>query len=320
MDEFSLIDKLRNEFGEPSPGVEVGIGDDAAVVAAGPGLRWAVTTDALVEGVHFDTRYSDARHLGMKALAVNLSDLAAMGAEPRHCLLALTVRDGLGERFFDELIVGIRRVAREHRVSIVGGNLSRAPILSITVTAMGSLPGPSLTRAGGRPGDRLLVTGPLGDAAMGLALLGRGSPLLAEDEQALVERQLAPTPRVAVGQALRAMASAAIDISDGLVQDAGHLARASSCAARIDAGRLPLSPAYRRLSQKEPDPLAAALAGGEDYELLFAVRPELVRTATLTAQGVGSDLHEIGDLAEGAGVVVEEGGRARHTPPGWRHF
>jgi len=321
MDELALIEMLEARFRKPSPSVEVGVGDDAAVVSSGGGARWAVTTDALVEGVHFDLGYGDARRIGHKALAVNLSDLAAMGATPRHCLLSLTLRDGIDDELIDGLLDGVEALAREHRVSIIGGNLSSAPCLTVTVTALGELSAPGLTRSGGNPGDRLMVTGHVGSAALGLELLRAGRDDLGPEESALVERQLAPEPRVAAGEVLRSMATAGIDISDGLAQDAGHLARSSRCGVRIDLEKLPLSPAYERLTAGRDDPWTPALAGGEDYELLLAVPPPMVRTAVLTAAGAGCVLQEIGELTLGEGVaIIDSEGRQLEPPAGWRHF
>lgn len=322
MNELELIETLERRFRSPSPSVEVGVGDDAAIVASGGGMRWALTTDAMVEGVHFDLALTDPERLGRKALAINLSDLAAMGSRPRHCLLALMLPAETEGGFVDRLLDGVEATAREHRVSVVGGNLSRGPCLSITVTAVGELSGPALTRDGGRPGDRLLLTGEVGSSALGLELLRRGpAEVLPPELAALVERHLDPTPRVAVGEALRGIARAAIDISDGLAQDAGHLARASRCGARIHLARLPLAGPYRALTADREDPFGPALGGGEDYELLFAVPEMMVRTAVTTAAGVGCALHEIGALEEGSGVVIEaEDGSERPAPAGYRHF
>lgn len=320
MNEFDLIAKLKRRFSQPSPSVEVGIGDDAAVVAAGGGRRWALTTDSLIEGVHFERRHTTGRLLGRKALAVNLSDLAAVGADPRHALIALGLPEDVDEPFFDELFEGIAELAGEHRVAVVGGNISRAPALLITVTAVGDLDGPPLERRGAKPGDLLVVTGPVGSAALGLGLLAEGREDLDDEERELVRRHLDPEPKVAVGQALRLMARAGIDISDGLAQDAGHLAAASRCGVRIELGKLPVSPAYHRLTEGLDDPWLPALAGGEDYELLLAIPPELLHTAQLTANGAGSLLYDIGVLVQGEGVVViDEAGGERPAPKGWEH-
>lgn len=319
--EFDLIAQLERRFAKPSAGVEVGIGDDGAVVASGGGMRWVLTTDALVEGVHFDRQYGTARQLGHKALAVNLSDLAAMGAEPRHALVALTVPDETESDFVEGLFEGLDALARENRVSVVGGNISRSPVVTVTLTAIGSVAGPAMLRSGGSPGDRLLVTGDLGSAALGLDLLTGGQDPSDDDEAALIARQLEPIARVAAGQALRLIATAGIDISDGLAQDAGHLASASRCGARISLDALPISPAYERLTEHLEDRWIPALAGGEDYELLLSVPPSMVHTAQMTANQVGTMLYDIGELVDGDGVViVEADGTERPAPAGWTHF
>lgn len=320
MKEFDLITKLERRFRRPSPSVEIGIGDDAAVVAAGGGMRWAVTTDAMVAGVHFEMNRGTPLQLGRKALAVNLSDLAAMGAEPRHALIALGLPENTEEPFLDALFDGLDEMAREHRMSIVGGNITRSPLLTITVTVLGRLAGPALERGGGNAGDKLLVTGPIGSSTLGMKLLLDGKQDLDDDEAELVQRHLDPTPRVAVGEELRLIATAGIDISDGLAQDAGHLARASRCGARIELAKLPLSPAYEKLTASLEDPWHPALAGGEDYELLLAVPAEMVQTAQQTAVGVGSLLTEIGELVVGQGVVIVDVEGVEHPPPaGWEH-
>jgi thiamine-monophosphate kinase len=323
MHEFELIAMVQQRFSRPSPGVELGIGDDAAVVAAGGGRRWVFTTDAVMEGVHFDRSYGTAHQLGRKALAINLSDLAAMGADPRYALIALACPEELEAPYLEELFAGLDELGREHRVSIIGGNVSRAPCLSLTITAIGDLSGPPLVRSGANPGDRLFVTGELGSAALGLELLRGALNVSNQDDEGapFIERQLDPRPRVAVGQALRLMATAGLDISDGLVQDAGHMATASGCSLRIERDRLPLAPAYHRLAQALPDPWAPALNGGEDYELLLTIPPTLAQTAQLTANQVGAELHEIGEVTGGSGVVVvDETGAPVIAPPGWQHL
>jgi thiamine-monophosphate kinase len=321
MRELEIIAKLQRRFGKVSPSVEIGIGDDAAVVASGGGMRWALTTDALVEGVHFDMSRCTPRQLGYKSLAVNLSDLAAMGALPRHVLVALALPPTVAEEVVDGIFDGIAALAGEHRVSVVGGNITRSPVLAVTITALGELSGPALERGGGRPGDRLMITGDVGSSAIGHQLLASGRTGFDDLERDLVRRHLEPEPRVAAGQALRLIASAGIDISDGLAQDAGHLARASRCGARIELARLPLSPAYHGLTRHLDDPWLPALAGGEDYELLLAVPPERVRTAGHAASAAGVVLHEIGELVQGSGVVViDEAGAERPAPAGWEHF
>jgi len=260
--EFARIDRFARFF--PRAQVPVGIGDDCAVLRPRPGFELCVTTDAVVEGVHFMRARFTLADVGHKALAVNLSDLAAMGARPRWFVCALELPPWVDDRGVDALARGMSALARRHRVDLVGGNLSRAAALSVTITAAGEVPrGRALLRGGGRAGDRLYVSGTLGDARRGLALLESGARGLAR------AKQLRPEPRIPLGLLARRFASAAIDISDGLAQDAGHLARASGVRAMVRMERLPVTKALRRYAGEASSAWAAA--GGEDYELLLAV-------------------------------------------------
>jgi thiamine-monophosphate kinase len=264
-----------------------------------------------VEGVHFDRRFTPG-DVGWKALAVNLSDLAAMAARPLWGLVALAFPREEDPARVLGVARGVAACARRHGMAIVGGNVSRAPALSISITAVGACaPRAFLTRAGARPGDVLLGSGTFGDAALGL------EPGAAA---ALARRQRRPTPRIALGRALAGIAHAAIDVSDGVVQDLGHVAEASGVRAVLEAERLPRSPAYRRRAARLADPLAPALAGGEDYELLVAVPPGKVAAALAAARAVRTPLSVIGRFERGAGVRVLEGGRARAVPSGHDHL
>ncbi|HZA51980.1 MAG TPA: thiamine-phosphate kinase, partial [Myxococcaceae bacterium] len=237
--EFARIGRFSRFFSVAR--VPVGIGDDCAVLRPRPGWDLCVTTDALVEGVHFTREHFSLADVGHKALAVNLSDLAAMGARPAWFLCALELPAWVDDRRLDGLARGMSALAREHRIALVGGNLSRARSLSVTLTAVGEVPrGGALRRAGGRAGDRLYVSGRLGDARLGLALLAKG---LRGQARA---RQLRPTPRIALGLVARRFASAAIDVSDGLAQDAGHLAAASGVRALLQVNRLPIGAELER--------------------------------------------------------------------------
>jgi thiamine-monophosphate kinase len=292
-------------------GVVLGVGDDAAVLAPPRGERLVATVDEVVEGVHFDRRFTPG-DIGWKALAVNLSDLAAMGARPLWGLLALAFpREEPPARILG-VARGIAACARRFGLAVVGGNVSRAPALSIAVTALGAVaPGRHLTRDGARPGDVLLGSGTFGDAALGL-----------EDgaAPALARRQRRPVPRLALGRAVARIARAAIDVSDGLVQDLGHVARASGVRAVLEVERLPLSPAYRRRTAGLADPFAGALAGGEDYELLLAVPPAKVPAALAAARRARTPLSVLGGFERGAGVRVVQGGRTRSVPSGHDHL
>jgi thiamine-monophosphate kinase len=257
--EFALIDRIRKRCDATRADVRLGIGDDAALLAVPSGKLLAVSTDTLVAGVHFlpDTA---ARDIGWKALAVNLSDLAAMGAEPAWATLALTLPSA-DARWVDEFADGFAELSREHCVALVVGDTTQGP-LSITVTIHGLVPaGAALTRAAARVGDGVYVTGTLGDAAAGLLLVQSN----AEASAPLLERLHRPTPRVQQGLILRGRATACIDVSDGLAADLGHICDASGVGAQIDADALPasseLSAAFDANARR-----AFQLAGGDDYE------------------------------------------------------
>ncbi|HEX9242761.1 MAG TPA: thiamine-phosphate kinase [Anaeromyxobacter sp.] len=310
--EFELIALFTRALPLEGGEVVLGPGDDAAVLRPRPGEDLVATVDAVVDGVHFDRRATKA-DVGWKSLAVNLSDLAAMGARPVAALVALALPRGVRAAAVRELARGLGACARAHRIPIVGGNVTRADVLSVTVTALGAVPrGRAVLRAGARPGDLVAVTGTLGDAALGLR---RGAA------PALARRQRRPTPRVAAGLALAPLAHAAVDVSDGLVQDLGHLCRASGVGCRIGVAELPLSPAYRRAAARLADPFAAALAGGEDYELVLALPPTALGAARAAAARARTPLAVIGRFVRGAGVeVVGTDGRPRPGPAGHDHL
>jgi thiamine-monophosphate kinase len=303
--EFALIDRFTRGFRRPGEGVLVGIGDDAAVLAPPPGEQLVATVDAVVEGVHFGPGFRPAE-VGWKSLAVNLSDLAAMGARPLWALVGLATPRGEDRARLGRMGDGLADCARRFGVAVVGGNVTAARDLSLTVTVVGSVrPGAALLRSGGRPGDLLLVSGTLGDAALGLA------PGAAP---ALRRRQRRPQPRLALGQALSGVARAAIDVSDGLLQDLGHLCEASGTGAVVELPRLPLSAEYRRATRGRADAFEAALGGGEDYELLVAVAPARLEEAQAAARAAGVPLTEVGRLTRRPGTWVVKGGGGRYRP------
>jgi thiamine-monophosphate kinase len=305
MNEFALIDLFTRPLPRRGEGTLLGVGDDAAALAPPPGEAVVATVDAVVEGVHFDARFPP-EDVGWKALAVNLSDLAAMGARPLWALVALGVPRGAAERRMARIARGLGRCARRFGVSVVGGNVTRAAELSLTVTALGVAPPRRLLRrAGARVGDAVLVSGTLGDAALGLA---------PRAPAALLRRQRRPEPRVALGRALAGIATAAVDLSDGLVQDLGHLCRASGVGASVRIAELPLSPAYRRAAPRLPDPWGPALAGGEDYELCVTVAPRRLREALAAARRARTPLAVVGTIVRGRAVEVVECGGGIHPP------
>jgi thiamine-monophosphate kinase len=320
--EFRLIERIRELTAQPRDDVRIGIGDDAAVLAVPAGQELAVAIDTLVEGVHFP-RGTAAVDIGWKALAVNLSDLAAMGASPAWALLALTLPDA-DAAFVEGFAEGFAKLAQSHRLALVGGDTTRGP-LSISVAVHGFVPpGKALTRAGARVGDTVLVTGTLGDAAAGLHALQH--PLDDGDGRSglrdyLIERLNLPTPRLSAGAALRGQASACIDISDGLLADLNHICVASGVGAEIDAALLPRSSALMALYD-EASALQFALSGGDDYELCFSVPAQRVADVQADLSRLGCGVTRVGRIVEGAGVRVRgtDGEWLATDRPGWEHF
>ena len=317
--EFELIGKYFARLGAARSDVRIGVGDDGAVLMPPAARELVAVTDSLVEDVHFP-KGSPAASIGHRAFAVNLSDIAAMGAEPAWALLALTLPDS-DETWLEEFARAAGDLCRRHGVALVGGDTTRGP-LSITVTVMGIVPvGVALERRGGQPGDAIFVTGSPGDAAAGLALeqnrLHVADPMSA---QILRDRFLFPTPRCDVGVALRGLASACIDVSDGLGGDLEKLCAASKCGAEIDAAALPVSEALVAAVGREVA-REYALTGGDDYELLFTV--PLARLGAMThavALGLGP-VTRIGTLMSGNGVRVSaRGGVTQFSGSGFDHF
>ncbi len=310
--EHELIDRFTRALPTRGEGVVLGPGDDAAVVRPPAGEDLVLTVDAVVEGIHFDERFSPA-DVGWKALAVNLSDLAAMGARPLFALAALALPAHASASTALGMARGLGACARAHRVAVVGGNVSRASEVSLTVTAVGAVPrGRAVLREGARAGDLVAVTGTIGDAALGLR------PGAAP---ALVRRQRRPRARLAAGRALSPLVRAAIDVSDGLVQDLGYVCRASGVGALVGVADLPLSPAYRRATRRLARPWAPALAGGEDYELVLAVPPESLHAARAAARRAGVPLTVVGRFVRGGGVrVLGPRGEPVAAPAGHDHL
>lgn len=275
LSEFELITRLSGGL-RLSRRTILGAGDDCAIVSQHG--RTLVTIDSLVENTHFDLQWGTPRQLGWRALAVNLSDIAAMGGRPTACVVNLAVRDGIPVRTLEQIYAGLRDAARETGTDIVGGNIARARQLSITIALLGEAGRGVMRRDTARPGDEIFVTGTLGDAALGWRILAgklkerAGAKKYRAAKLYVVERFLAPTARLYPGQRLAALrpAPAAIDVSDGLMQDLGHILERSGVGAQIDASRVPVSTAYRALMGAD---LTHALTGGEDYELIFCVRP-----------------------------------------------
>jgi len=318
LSESALIERYFRVSGAQRADVLLGIGDDAAVLRTREGCDLVATTDTLVAGVHFPPG-SPPASIGHRALAVNLSDLAALGAEPAWALLALTLPEA-DEGWLAEFTAGLDALARAHGVALVGGDTTRGP-LCITVQLLGHVArGSALTRAGAHAGDALFVSGTPGDAAAGLALEQARLQAPAAARAYLRERFLLPTPRVALGARLRAHASACIDVSDGLLGDAGKLAGASRLGAELAFEQLPVSDALRTLLG-EQSARELALTGGDDYELCFAVPPANI--ARLIAELPPQDWRytRIGTLRAAAGVVVVRDGTVMEfSHSGYQHF
>jgi thiamine-monophosphate kinase len=313
LDEFEII--ARYFSGHPGEGVILGIGDDAAVLDVNEPI--VVAVDTIVGGVHFPPDLS-SHAIGYRALAVNLSVFAAMGAKPRWATLALTL-PAADESWLEGFAAGFFELATQFGVGLVGGDTTRGP-LTASVQLIGTLPsGQALRRSGGRAGDDVYVTGTLGDAAGALPLLARGGTATAAESE-LIARFEYPTPRVAEGLALASVAAAAIDVSDGLVADLGHICRQSGCGARIDIERLPLS---RALCGIYGAPRAAdfALGGGDDYELCFTARREQAAAVAAALARCATPFTRIGELVAGNEVVCCRGGRpVALTVSGYTHF
>jgi thiamine-monophosphate kinase len=306
----------------------LGLSDDAAVIAPPAGADLVLTTDGVIEGVHF---FPDdpADAVARKALRVNLSDLAAKGAEPLGFLLSLALPDKADEKWLASFAKGLGADAEAYGCPLLGGDTDRTPgLLSASISAFGSLPrGTMVKRSGARAGDRIVVTGTVGDAALGLVL--RREParaarakLSASERTHLAARYLLPEPRVALAGALRAHASAAIDISDGLAGDLTKLAAASGVSVRIEAKRLPLSPAAQKMVAAEPALFETVLTGGDDYEILAAVSPAALEALQAAAEAAGITLSEIGTVGAGAGVEIigSDGRPIELSHPSFSHF
>ncbi len=308
MDEPRFVAALQKQF--PFH-YGLGIGDDASVVRCGK-TRQLISTDLLIEDVHFRLRDVSPAALAEKALAVNISDIAAMGGRAQYFYLGLGFPDGLPPGYLRAFFSGLARAAKKWRVELAGGDYSRAAKMVIAVTIVGAAPVP-VRRSGARPGDWIGVTGPTGGSALGLKLL-----LAGQKNSPFIRRHQHPQPQVEKGARLARFAHAMIDVSDGLLLDLSRLLRASGVGAEIDYERLPVSAGFRRscrrngFAEKE-----LVLAGGEDYELLFAVSPERERRLRRT----GMAYHLIGRIGAGRRLRLRENGRPLSVPRlGFDHF
>lgn len=321
--EFALIDRLRRIVPAAGPGLTLGIGDDAAVLAfAAPVVA---TCDIQVEGVHFTRALCEPSDIGWRAIAVNLSDIAAMGGTPRFVLVSLALPEETPVATVDGLYRGVAEISTAHSLVVAGGNLSSTsgPMV-IDVTVLGEA-NRTVTRAGARPGDRVWITGAVGKSAAG-RFLAQHQEIRIADREALITAYRRPTPRVEMGKTLGgdSAVNAMIDTSDGTASDLLHVAEASAVGVRIETGRLPIPPGLAEAAGAAgSDPVTWALAGGEDYELLFTANGEFDRRATGLAGRLGVPLTHIGDIvpeAEGRWIIDRDGRRRPLAALGWDHF
>jgi thiamine-monophosphate kinase len=304
--------------------LQLSIGDDAAAFRIRPGYLLLVSSDALIERIHFDRKWTSPKDLGWKALAVNLSDIAAMGGDPLYALTTLGIPPKIPSGFIAAFYRGLNKLASRHGVSLVGGDTCSSPKdLFIDLTILGEVkPHQLLTRSGAKPGDVLFVTGTLGESAIGLELLKKGSKA-SHPGTHFIERHLRPSPRLVIGRYLSShqIASALIDISDGLSTDLHHLCEQSRVGAVIEGSQIPLPKIPAAMNVKlAKSPMNYALNGGEDYELLFAVPSQKTHLVPSLIDGI--PVHEIGKVTRQRGICsIKEGYRTRKLPTGgFDHF
>lgn len=317
----SEFDLIRRYFIHPAPHTRLSVGDDCALMAPSPGLELAVSTDVLVAERHFfgDT---DPYRLGRKSAAVNLSDMAAMGAVPRWATLGITLSEQQGEPWVDAFARGFHDELQSFGTDWVGGDTTAGPLAVIAVTILGEVPpGLALRRSGARPGDDVWVSGTPGDAALGLRHLKESLPMTAEDRRHCLDRLETPSPRVALGLALRSIAHAAIDVSDGLLADLGHLLDASGVGAVLELSLIPRSPAMLR-QQGLRGWETLVLAGGDDYELCFTAPPQAAPDIQAAAARAGVTVARIGAVTGGRErVLYDPAGRPMDVAwLGFDHF
>jgi len=323
--EHALLARILTRLPRPSSTVLVGPGDDAAVLAAVRNERSVVTTDAVVEGVHFSRAFSSPSDIGHKALAVNLSDLAAMGATPRWALLSLLLPGSVLVRDVEDLVDGVSVLAQQHAVSVVGGNITRTggPMI-VDVTAGGDVrPRRWLTRGGAKAGHEIWLSGSIGAAAAGLEMLDASDTRV--PDAVCVRRHVRPDPRVRLGAivARSQAASAMMDLSDGLADALRQMSAASGVGVRVDASALPIEPGARDWwASRGVDAVIAAIAGGDDYELLIAAPAKRVGAMrAVTRQVADPPLTKIGVFTKNAGeLVFVRDGNDERIPEGFAHF
>jgi len=326
--ERAIIARIREQAGLPGRGLVAGIGDDCAVYRESPGKLSLITMDTLVEGVHFDFSLHPPAKLGQKSVSVNVSDIAAMGGIPRFALLSLALRQGVSPEWLDNFMAGFLGQLQGFQVLLIGGDTVRSGheiMISVTLIGEGA-EGKVVYRSGARKGDRVLVSGSLGEAAGGLAVLRNNSPENQRRWPQLLEAHLNPLVRAELGHLLAETGRihAMMDISDGLATDLAHICAESGVGAEISAGAVPINEALRSAAAYfSKDPLEWALQGGEDYQLLFTCAPEdEASVRDLAAEKCGCELFCVGRIIAGKGVhlVSGDGSRREISYQGYDHF
>ncbi|MBI3595347.1 MAG: thiamine-phosphate kinase [Nitrospirae bacterium] len=325
--ERKLLKSIFKRFFRACPNLKVGMGDDAAIIQPRPGRNLVFTTDTLIEKIDFDFDYTTFEQAGHKAMAANLSDIAAMGAFPRYFLLSLAFPSTTSVSRILGLIRGADRLAKRNGTCLIGGDLSEAPKVTIGITLIGEVrPDHSLLRHGSHPGDTLFVTGTLGDSKAGLELLRQFGTSNPEPwRKSLFRRHLTPLPRLKEGQLLsqKKLASAMIDISDGFFIDILNLTQASDVGAEIHLDNLPLSPSLREYGKRRKvDPALVALSGGEDFELLFSVSPQKIKNMNQLIQSGKIGARSVGKITRKKGIryLDREGNLLKLKDMGFEHF
>jgi thiamine-monophosphate kinase len=321
--EFELIARHLAPLARDVPGA-LGLTDDAAWIDGGPAQQWVVTSDALVEGVHF-LPDDPPGTIAAKSLRVNLSDLAAKGAVPRFYLMDLVLPKDRGEPWIKAFCAGLAADQAEFGARLIGGDTTSTPgPLTIAITALGQVEsGKMLQRSRARAGDDVYVSGTIGDAALGLIVLRGGlNRLGSANRKELTRRYRLPEPRTALGPALVGLAHASIDVSDGLVADLGHVCETSGLAAAIEEGSVPLSPPAALAVREHPAMMSSVLTGGDDYEILFTAPRSAAKAVAALARKLDLPLTRIGEMREGKGIAVlrPDGSVREIERTGWQHF
>jgi thiamine-monophosphate kinase len=325
--EFGLIHRIRKGITSSDPALIQGIGDDVAVIKTGDAgaKAWLVTTDILIEDIHFDLSWTDPFQLGRKALAVNLSDMDSMGGIPKYFLISLGLRKNLSLSFVSSFYRGLKKEAKRSQSELIGGDTSLSKKIVINICLLGEgIEEDLLFRRGASVGDDLFVSGTIGDAALGLRILQEKGKI--KGAERLIKKHLSPCPRIELGQAIAKhhWATAMIDVSDGLLIDTSHLTQESGVGARVWEGRIPLSRLYRKwIGHFSKEPYQLALSGGEDYELLFTAPPELRERISSLARSLGIPITRIGEILpakQGLHIIKKDGKEYSPSHLGFEHF